>query len=187
MTNLSEYIQSIGIIGSLLVSGLGLWRAAIWDRKKATLDKLEAFKLQDSLSYLDKKLDFRTRNDPICYAKIQKESQVDNELLTHIYKLLQYYSSLTYGVERGVYSKVIVDMSRAGALIRVCFLLYPFICAKRKEENRTKLYRELDEFARRTARRRNDLRGNILKWAWAPDPEKWLDLFWEQEKRKTQI
>lgn len=185
MTGFIEVIQSIGIIGSLLVSGFGLWYAAIWDRKKATLDKLEAFELQDSLSYLDKRFNYRTRYDPISYREIQDDVQYDREVLTHVYKVLQYYSSLTYGVERGVYSKAIVDMSRAGALIRVCFLLYPFICEKRKELERPNLYRELEEFARKTARKRNDLHEEFLKWAWSRDPENWRGQSREHENRKT--
>lgn len=148
-----------------MVAAFAIYKTVLWNRKKATIDKLEAYDYYASYSYLERTVEFHSGENPIDRAIIRKHIQEDPEILNHMFTVLQYHTSLVRGVENGTYSKRIVDANRSNGITRAYFMFSDFIDDRRDELNMPDYYEVIEEFALKDATKRKNVHKNMRDWA----------------------
>lgn len=153
-SSLIEIFTGLAALGALLaslVAAISLYRSINWSRKKAAIDKLEAYDYYDSYGFLEDTVKLHTRDTPIPTETIRNEIEKDGKFLNHMFRVLQYHTSLVRGVETATYKKSIVDQSRSNAITRTYYLFHKYIDQRRVDLNLPSYYDQIEKFALESA------------------------------------
>ena len=126
-------ISSVLEVIALLIAALTIYKTMKWNRKKATIDKLESYDYYVSYAFLERTVNFHTGEGPIDKDFIVMNIRDNPDILNHIFTVLQYHTSLVRGTRNGTYKKQIVDNNRSHAITRTYFMFSEFIDYRRRQ------------------------------------------------------
>lgn len=158
-------VQAFAGIATFLVAAFALYRSVSWNRKKATIEKLEAYDYYDSTAYLEGKVNFYMRKSPIPEKTITEEIEKESEFLNHMFRILQFHSALVRGAETATYKRSIVENNRSHAITRTFYLFHKYIDQRRLDLNLPGYYDEIERFALRSALEGKGGHKDIKRWA----------------------
>lgn len=159
-------VVQLGVgIATLFVASLALYLTITWNRKKAAIDKLEAYDYYDSTAFLEGRVKFYTRNEPMSYSEVEKEIDNDSDFLNHMFRLLQYHSALVRGAETATYKKRIVGDNRSHSITRTYYFFHKYIDQRRTDLQVPSYFQQIERFALKNALESEEIHNDIKQWA----------------------